>query len=112
MPLYTVTNNRPAGTWSIITAHGTKTVAAGQSGEFEMSEAEAKNGEADRVVIKAKGDALPAGEKGAEVFDPRQDEAPADDLTALRTEYEAKVGKKPFMGWKADMLRQKIAEAE
>lgn len=35
-----------------------------------------------------------------------------DDLVALRAAYQAKVGKRPFMGWDADTLRAKMAEAE
>ena len=35
-----------------------------------------------------------------------------EDLAALRAEYEAKVGKRPFMGWDADTLREKIASAK
>lgn len=35
----------------------------------------------------------------------------ADDLTELREMYRAKFGKRPFMGWDADTLRQKF-EAE
>jgi len=38
--------------------------------------------------------------------------APADDLSALRAEYEQLVGKRPFMDWDADKLREKIAEAK
>ncbi len=35
---------------------------------------------------------------------------PADpDLAILRAEYQAKFGKKPFAGWKADQLREKLA---
>lgn len=34
-----------------------------------------------------------------------------DDLAVLRAEYEELVGKRPFMGWDADKLREKIAEA-
>lgn len=38
---------------------------------------------------------------------------PQDDQekSILRAQYEARVGKKPFMGWDADTLRAKIAEA-
>lgn len=32
------------------------------------------------------------------------------DLAALRAEYIARVGKKPFAGWKADELRKRMAE--
>lgn len=42
------------------------------------------------------------------------DTAPAakpDDIKALRDAYQAKTGKRPFMGWDADALRTKIAEA-
>lgn len=36
----------------------------------------------------------------------------ADDLTALREQYQAVVGKKPYHGWDADELRKRIAEAQ
>jgi len=36
---------------------------------------------------------------------------PVDDLVALREEYQAALGKRPFMGWDAPALRAKIAEA-
>lgn len=38
-------------------------------------------------------------------------DAPADDIAELRAEYERVIGKRPFPGWKADALREKIAEA-
>ena len=44
----------------------------------------------------------------------RSEEASADQPDAmadLRAEYERVVGKKPFMGWDADTLKAKIAEA-
>lgn len=34
-----------------------------------------------------------------------------DELAALRAEYAEKLGKKPFNGWDAAKLREKIAEA-
>lgn len=37
--------------------------------------------------------------------------SPAGDLTALRAEYFAKLGKRPFNGWDAATLREKIAAA-
>lgn len=36
----------------------------------------------------------------------------AGDLTALRAEYLAAVGKRPFNGWGEDQLRQRIAAAK
>lgn len=36
---------------------------------------------------------------------------PVDDLAVLRAEYQAKLGKRPFNGWNADTLREKIAAA-
>ncbi|HTN40833.1 MAG TPA: hypothetical protein VLZ84_06745 [Asticcacaulis sp.] len=49
-------------------------------------------------------------EEGAEAFSPRA--APvSDDASALRAEYERKFGKKPYMGWDADMLQSKLARA-
>jgi len=32
-----------------------------------------------------------------------------EDLAAIRAEYEAAVGRKPFHGWNAETLREKIA---
>lgn len=34
-----------------------------------------------------------------------------EELSQLRAEYQDVVGKRPFHGWDADMIRQKIAEA-
>lgn len=34
-----------------------------------------------------------------------------DDMAELRAEYERVMGKRPFMGWDADMLRTKMAAA-
>lgn len=39
-------------------------------------------------------------------------DAPADDITSLRAEYQDVVGKKAYHGWSADELRDKIAEAK
>lgn len=39
-------------------------------------------------------------------------DAPEAELSDLRAEYERVFGKKPFGGWKADKLREKIAEAD
>lgn len=36
---------------------------------------------------------------------------PVDERPALRAEYQAKLGKAPFPGWSADVLREKIAAA-
>lgn len=36
---------------------------------------------------------------------------PSEALSALRAEYVEIVGKRPFMGWPADVLAEKIAEA-
>ena len=42
-----------------------------------------------------------------------QAQARRDDkeLSALRAEYQETVGKRPYHGWDADTLREKIAEA-
>jgi len=37
---------------------------------------------------------------------------PASDLPELRKQYQEIVGKLPFNGWDAEMLRAKIAEAK
>ena len=40
---------------------------------------------------------------------PVDDAESADDRPALRAEYETKFGKKPFGGWSAETLREKLA---
>lgn len=45
---------------------------------------------------------------------PRKERAPeshGENLRALRAAYETKVGRRPFYGWDASTLREKIAEA-
>ncbi len=48
------------------------------------------------------------------VEEPYAGESPpaADERIALRAEYETALGKKPFTGWSADDLRDKIAAAK
>lgn len=41
---------------------------------------------------------------------PEPEPEKVEDLAAVRAEYEATVGRRPFMGWDADTLRQKIAD--
>ena len=41
----------------------------------------------------------------------RRYERVEDDLKVLRAEYEKKLGKRPFNGWDAATLREKIASA-
>lgn len=35
-----------------------------------------------------------------------------DEMRALREEYEAVMGKRPYWGWDADELRERMAEAK
>lgn len=39
------------------------------------------------------------------------DEPAVADIAALRAEYQARFDKRPFMGWSADQLREKLAES-
>ncbi len=60
--------------------------------------------------LKAKRDSLDHDGDGRKGGAPK----PADDageLATLRAEYEAKLGKKPFMGWGSDELQNRIAAA-
>lgn len=43
---------------------------------------------------------------------PLAEAAESDERPALRDEYEVKLGKKPFPGWSAETLREKIAAAD
>lgn len=62
---------------------------------------------------EAFGEAKPAGATPADasIDDQGGDEAAKAELAAARADYEAKLGKKPFMGWDAATLRAKIAGA-
>lgn len=66
-----------------------------------------------RIKIKHPG---PRGWAGiaASAFDPAKHERimPTGDIAALRAEYKAKIGKRPFMGWDADTLREKLNGAD
>lgn len=64
----------------------------------------------------AVGGELKAEKAGPSVKDAHQDDKSGDDaakveLASARADYEAKLGKKPFMGWDAKTLREKIAAA-
>lgn len=48
------------------------------------------------------------GEVVSEQVVPKTAEAPADERPALRAAYETKFGKKPFGGWDAAKLREKL----
>lgn len=41
----------------------------------------------------------------------RVKDVPEGDITALRAAYTVKLGKRPWPGWDADTLREKIASA-
>ncbi|MDF3606324.1 hypothetical protein PE067_09350 [Paracoccus sp. DMF-8] len=51
------------------------------------------------------------GKLGYERRDMVAEASQPDDLAELRKEYEALIGKRPYMGWGADELREKIASA-
>lgn len=90
-----------------------RTVVAGEG--FEASDRDAKLlvavGKAVRECPAAPKTPLPPSRNLTDP--PRRHDAGADDaeLDALRAEYEAKTGKRPFMGWKAEKLRDRIAAA-
>lgn len=48
---------------------------------------------------------------GPPQFARRVQEVPTGDITALRAAYTVKFGKRPFNGWSAETLREKIAAA-
>lgn len=79
--------------------YGTRRLLPGET--FEAPDREA------RVLIAVK----KANAAGAHKREDRA-RAPADDLAALRKEYQKLSGKRPFNGWDAETLRSKIAEAK
>lgn len=52
------------------------------------------------------------GKMGYQASGAVPEEPTKEDLAALRETYEKIVGKRPFMGWDADTLAAKIAEAK
>lgn len=52
------------------------------------------------------------GKMGYQATDAVPDEPSKDDVVSLRETYEKVVGKRPFMGWDAETLAAKIAEAK
>jgi hypothetical protein len=56
--------------------------------------------------------AEPPAEVIAKPVEVTSEPAAVEDLAPLREEYQAKVGKRPFMGWDAETLRAKMAEAD
>jgi hypothetical protein len=86
MPLYTVTNTRKMGSWSFITAGGTKSVLAGETAEIEMTAVEAQNGEAPGIdIVKGKAKPAPARaeSKGDETPPTTEEPKPVTDVLAM-----------------------------
>lgn len=73
-----------------------------------------------RTRMLSAGDPVTLGASDARLFakhgwaeEPkRRTVATVDELPALRAEYQEKLGKRPFNGWDADTLREKIADAD
>jgi hypothetical protein len=61
----------------------------------------------------APADALPVGETEADAHRDNKatDDAGKAELAEARADYEAKLGKRPFPGWDAKTLREKMAAA-
>lgn len=82
-------------------SYGTRRLKAGQV--FEAPRAEAR-----LWLLTKRAQVAPAA-----AVKPPPPVAPEDgELAAARAEYERVVGKKPFYGWDAAMLREKIAAAD
>lgn len=69
--------------------------------------------EARIAELEAKLEALINGSKKEPKKEPKKEKKEVSDenLDDLRAEYEVKMGKKPFNGWDADKLKEKMAEA-
>lgn len=70
--------------------------------------------DAERLERRRKAERVGTVEKPVHVDAPKP-EAPkqpaeADDIAALRSTYETTVGKRPFMGWSAEDLKDKIGQ--
>ena len=61
-----------------------------------------------RVLVGPKGPLEPGAPSRNPTDLPSPAAAPANDTAALRADYEALVGKRPFMGWDAEELKEKM----
>lgn len=87
--------------------YGTRMLSAGD--DVVMSGPSSRLFEAMGYVVKqAKWPQLSHGRPGEEGGSKRR---AGDDIAALRAAYEKKLGKRPFNGWDAATLRDKIAAA-
>lgn len=75
--------------------------------KFEASE---KDANILSVIGKVSvGEVVPAiTDLPEKAMEPASVEPEADELTELRGEYQTVVGRRPFMGWNADTIRDKI----
>ena len=62
-------------------------------------------------LLEALGKARGGAVRGRSEATRETSKATGDDIAALRTEYQAKLNKRPFNGWDAATLREKIAAA-
>lgn len=60
--------------------------------------------------VKANKDVPPPVKSSPVASEPDLAPEQADELPALRAEYQALIGKRPFPGWDAETLRQKMNE--
>lgn len=93
--------------------YGTRRLVAGDTFECEPRHAKlfvtlkrAKEHEREKADIPA----IPAALK-ERVTAPQSADAQQDERATLRAAYETKFGKRPYMGWSAEDLRRRIAEA-
>ena len=91
--------------------YGTRHIVAGDVEYFSAKHAKlfVKAGLARKVREPVDLPPPPAGLLAR--FDGNGVPAQSPDLSTLRAEYTAKLGKRPFMGWDAQALAKKIAEA-
>ena len=54
----------------------------------------------------------PTGGKGAAMAESNEPSRADDEIAALRAKYEAVSGKRPFVGWSAEMLQSEIATVD
>lgn len=91
--------------------YATRRLLAGD--EFTASNRDAKLLVAVRkaTVVREPADVPPPPPAVAQQIGQTFGALPSDELKALRQEYETRLGKRPFPGWSAEQLREKIAAA-
>lgn len=86
--------------------YGGRTILPGEKFEATVRDANLLQ----RIGKVAAENAADAPKKTAKRAEPVSEPDPNDEVAALRAEYTERFGKRPFMGWSPEQLRERMGE--